>query len=131
MTEELKRIFVQRSTSHWLGELLPLGVGISATRSYDEIVDAGLVSEDADTQNVPPPAFVRHQSHPSGYVIDQVAQSAISLRWAHVVEPGSPPKFGAQTREILAELGSAGDDADALIQSGAAREIWSEQYLPD
>jgi crotonobetainyl-CoA:carnitine CoA-transferase CaiB-like acyl-CoA transferase len=64
-------------------------------------------------------------------VIDQVAQSAIRLRWADVVEPGPPPKFGAQTREILAELGLSGDEIDDLIRSGTAREIWSEQYLPD
>ena len=106
-------------------------VGVTAVRSYDDLVDSRLLSEDEDTCEVPPPAFVHHTHHPSGYVIDQVAQSAISLRRARVTEPGSPPKFGAQTREVLEELGLTEEEINAMIQSGAAREAWSTQYLPD
>ncbi len=82
-------------------------------------------------RDAPAPAFVRHASHPSGYVIDQVAQSAISMRHALVLEPGLPRKLGAQTREILTELGLSREDVEALIQDGTARETWGEQYLPD
>ncbi|MBN2203771.1 MAG: CoA transferase, partial [Thermoleophilia bacterium] len=122
---ELKGRFARRPTQYWLGALGTLGIGVSAVRSYDEVVDAGLVAEDVDAHDVPAPAFVRHEPHPSGHVIDQVAQSAIRLRWAEVVEPGPPPKFGAQTKEILAELGLSGGEIDELIRSGTAREIWS------
>ena len=60
-----------------------------------------------------------------------MAQSAVRMTHAAVREPGDPPRFGAQTREILSELGLPDAQVEALIDTGVAREAWGRQYLPD
>jgi len=131
LARDLEERFRRRTTGHWVEELTAFGCGVAAVRSYDDMVDERLAEEDAPLRELPAPVFVRHDSHPSGYVIDQVAQSAIAMDRGGVVEPGSPPRFGTHTREILAELGLSPEDIDGLIRSGVAREGWCEQYLPD
>jgi crotonobetainyl-CoA:carnitine CoA-transferase CaiB-like acyl-CoA transferase len=120
-----------RPSDEWVSTLIALGIGAAAVQSYDDLVDSRLVPADADVQKMPAPVWVRHDQHPSGYVIDQVAQSGIRMVNARIDEPGDPPKFGAQTREILAELGRSDEEIGALMRSGTARETWGAQYLPD
>ena len=121
----------RRSTEEWSRRLACAGIRVTAVRSYDELVDSRLVPEGSDVQSMPAPVWVRHDRHPSGYVIDQVAQSGIRMANAAITEPGDPPAFGVQTREILAELGLSDERIEALLRSGTAREAWGEQYLPD
>lgn len=120
-----------RPAGEWVQVLTALGIGAAAARSYDELVDSRLVAAAVDVQKASPPVWVRHDPHASGHVIDQVAQSGIRMVNARVIEPGSPPTFGAQTREILAELGLPDAEVESMIRSGAARETWGDQYLPD
>jgi len=115
----------------WIRRLAPAGVGVAAVRSYDELVDSRPAPAGPEAQSAPAPVWVRHVRHPSGYVIDQVAQSGIRMTDALVTEPGDPPKFGSQTREILSELGLSQGRIEALIRAGIAREACGEQYLPD
>jgi len=121
----------RRSTDEWVRRLTPLGVGVAAVSSYDDLVDSRLAAEDSGVRSAPAPVWIRHERHPSGYVIDEVAQSGIRMRDAQVVEPSDPPKFGEDTREILAELGLSGERIEALLQAGIAGETWGRQYLPD
>ncbi len=120
-----------RPSNDWVRTLNALGIGAAAVQSYDDLVDSRLVPADADVQKMPAPVWVRHNQHPSGYVIDQVAQSGIRMVNARIDEPGDPPKFGAQTREILTELGRSDEEISVLIRNGTARETWGAQYLPD
>jgi len=131
LAEQLEAGLRRRPTDEWVRRLTSLGVGATAVTSYDDLVDARLVPEGAAVQGGAAPVWVRHDRHPSGRVIDQVAQSGIRMRNAAVVEPSDPPKFGAQTRQILVELGLSAEDIEGLVRSGTARETWGEQYLPD
>ncbi len=42
-----------------------------------------------------------------------------------------PPKYGAQTREILEEPGYGAAEAAALQSAGVVAESWSDDYLPE
>jgi crotonobetainyl-CoA:carnitine CoA-transferase CaiB-like acyl-CoA transferase len=127
----LETVFRRRTTDEWIRRLGSLGVGVTSVRSYDELVDSRLSPAGCDVQRLPAPVWVRHDHHPSGYVIDQVAQSGIRMTTALVTEPHDPPRFGAQTREILGELGLSEGRIEDLLSRGVAREAWGEQYLPD
>ena len=71
------------------------------------------------------------QNHPSGYVVDDIAPTGIRPQQMHIKSPSPTPKFGAHTRELLAELRYSEDEIEALICKGVAAESWSDQYLPD
>ena len=75
-------------------------------------------------------AFIRHDRHPLGRPVDLVAPNAIRPRRAGLTVPGPAPKYGAQSREILAEIGYGADEIDALIAEDVVAESWSEDYLP-
>ncbi|MEE8226250.1 MAG: hypothetical protein V3R30_05490, partial [Kiloniellales bacterium] len=79
----------------------------------------------------PTMAFVRHDRHPMGRFVDLTAPNAIRPRAARIDVPGPAPKYGAQTREILTELGYGGQEVEVLIAQGVVAESWSEDYLPE
>jgi crotonobetainyl-CoA:carnitine CoA-transferase CaiB-like acyl-CoA transferase len=60
-----------------------------------------------------------------------VAPNAIRPRRARIAVPGPAPKYGAESRVILAELGYGAAEIDALIAAGAVAESWSDDYLPE
>ena len=45
--------------------------------------------------------------------------------------PGPAPKYGAETRAVLARLGYGDGDIQSMIDNGDAAESWSEKYLPE
>ena len=69
--------------------------------------------------------------YPLGRPVDLVAPNAIRPRRASIRVPGHAPKYGAQSRKILSELGYAAEEIDALIAEGVVAESWSEAYLPE
>jgi hypothetical protein len=79
----------------------------------------------------PWPLIQREENHPSGHIVDDVAPTGIRPQQMPVQALSPAPKFGAQTQELLAELGYAAEEIESLIRSGVAGESWSEQYLPD
>jgi crotonobetainyl-CoA:carnitine CoA-transferase CaiB-like acyl-CoA transferase len=131
LAASLEEIFRRRPSEEWIRRLAPIGVGVTVVRSYDELVGSRPAPAGPEAHDLPAPVWVRHGRHPSGYVVDQVAQSGIRMANARVIEPGDPPKFGTQTREILAEIGLSDERIEDLLRSGTARESWGEQYLPD
>jgi len=74
---------------------------------------------------------VRHDRHPMGRWVDLVAPNAVRPEYAPITMPGPAPKYGADTREVLALAGYTADQVDALISSGAAATSWAKRYLPE
>lgn len=75
-------------------------------------------------------SFSVYDDHPSGHVVTQLDPYAIRPTRSTIYAPDPAEKFGASTRAILAELGYAADEIDAMITSGAVSESWSREYLP-
>ncbi len=73
---------------------------------------------------------IRHDRHPMGRWVDLVAPNAVRPAEAPIRVPGPMPKYGAHTREILAEIGFDPGEIQRLIDAGIAAESWSEDYLP-
>ena len=74
---------------------------------------------------------IRHDRHPMGRWVDLVAPNAVRPQNAAITIPGPMPKYGAQTREILARIGYREAEVEQMIECGAAATQWCERYLPE
>jgi len=74
--------------------------------------------------------FVRDRAHPCTRGVTLVDWAGIRLRDGALL-PGTPaPKYGANTRAILGELGYREREIDALFETGAVSDSWSKDYMP-
>jgi crotonobetainyl-CoA:carnitine CoA-transferase CaiB-like acyl-CoA transferase len=60
--------------------------------------------------------------HPTGDGDVRVLRHPVTMSGTPVTAPGGPPRAGADTRTVLAELGYEPGEVDALLASGAAAE---------
>jgi len=74
---------------------------------------------------------IRHDRHPMGRWVDLVAPNAVRPQAATITIPGPMPKYGAQTRDILARLGYGEAEIQQMIDSGTAAAQWCDRYLPE
>jgi crotonobetainyl-CoA:carnitine CoA-transferase CaiB-like acyl-CoA transferase len=120
-------------TAYWVERLRALDVGAQPAETLARVREDNLVAESAGRPDLAGPtmAFVRHDPHPMGRAVDLVAPNAIRPRDARIVFPGPAPKYGAQSREVLTELGYGSDEIEALISNGVVSESWSRDYLPE
>lgn len=119
LASEIEAVFGARDAAEWERELAAHGVPIAAVQTHDP---GRFNMEDAD---------MRAQ----GYAVQ--AQSPVhGAYWRHGAlyhfASGAPQTFGAweplggHSRAILAELGYAGGDIDALVESGVV-EAWAPE----
>ncbi len=125
--------FKARELSYWVSSLRVLDVGIQPTESLAAVREESLVQEggpgftlQGDTMR-----FMRHGPHPSGRTVDLVAPTAVRPARSPVAVPEVAPKYGSHTRPLLARLGFAPGEINALIGAGVVADSWSESYLPD
>ena len=125
--------FKTRPLAYWIDALGALDVGVHPADSMTRVREAHLTMERDGAVDLhgPTMAFVRHDRHPMGRFVDLTAPNAIRPRAARIDVPGPAPKYGAQTREILTELGYGGQEVEVLIAQGVVAESWSEDYLPE
>ncbi|WP_170347159.1 CoA transferase [Ruegeria atlantica] len=116
----------QKAFSGSASTVMPLG-------SLHDTRDAVLQPESAGNIDLTRGTFsvIRHDMHPMGRWCDLVAPNAVRPERARIVIPGPMPKYGADTRSILRNVGYADEDIDAMISAGSAAERWSEKYLPE
>ncbi len=125
--------FAERPLTHWTEKLRALDIGCHPTDSLARVREENLVRDDGGDLDLRGPTvrFIRHVRNASGRAVDLPAPNAIRPRDARIEVPPLAPKYGAHTREILAELGYDRAQIDALLAKGVIAESWSEQYLPD
>ena len=66
-----------------------------------------------------------------GRWVDLAAPNAVRPARAPITIPGPAPKYGAQTRSILSQLGYSPEDIEHMIAHAIAAEGWSDKYLPE
>jgi crotonobetainyl-CoA:carnitine CoA-transferase CaiB-like acyl-CoA transferase len=74
---------------------------------------------------------IRHDNHPMGRWVDLVAPNAVRAANARITIPAPAPKYGADTRAVLARLGYDETQIDQMIAARVAATNWSDKYLPE
>jgi len=125
--------FAQRPAAHWAHAFAGSSAGVTPLGSLHDTRDVGLQRESVGAIDIRNATFraVRHDRHPMGRWVDLVAPNAVRPGNAKITIPGPAPKYGQNTRAILACLGYGDTDIQDMIDTGAAAESWSERYLPE
>ncbi|MCA0928839.1 CoA transferase [Ruegeria profundi] len=125
--------FAQKPVADWMHAFDGGSVGITPLGSLHDTRDAGLQFESDGRIDISKATFraVRHDQHPMGRWVDLVAPNAVRPEKAGITIPGPAPKYGQDTREILARLGYTNEEIGHMIESSAAAESWSDKYLPE
>lgn len=133
MVKALSDRFATADAQHWAGLFAGSSATVMPLGSLHDTRDAVLHLEskgDIDlTQNTF--SVIRHDRHPMGRWCDLVAPNAVRPECASISIPGPMPKYGADTRRILGEIGFSQAQIEVMIATGAASESWSQNYLPE
>ncbi|RBQ14935.1 CoA transferase [Spongiactinospora rosea] len=125
--------FQEHTIEEWAELLGPRGVAVHRIEHIADLRARGLVRESAGPVPLRDSAvFVRHDRHPSGREVDLIAPQAVRPRNARVRMPSDAPRYGAHTREVLAELGFTPAEIDAMAADGSIADSWTADhgYLP-
>jgi crotonobetainyl-CoA:carnitine CoA-transferase CaiB-like acyl-CoA transferase len=134
LTVILEDCISKRTTEEWVRILRGVGIGASVVKDFASFLEKHIAIAPLSRETLLKsswPMLQRVANHPSGFVVDDVAPTGIRPQQMLIKSPSPTPKFGAHTRELLAELGYSEDEIEALIYNGVAAESWSDQYLPD
>ncbi|MDA7966434.1 CoA transferase [Ruegeria sp.] len=133
MAEGLSDRFATQPAAHWAQAFAGSASTVMPLGSLHDTRDAVLQHESAGQVDLNQGTFsvIRHDQHPMGRWCDLVAPNAVRPATATIHIPGPMPKYGADTRAVLAEVGFDEDQITAMIDAGAAGESWSEKYLPE
>lgn len=110
--ESLATRFGKDTTEAWTEKLREAGVPCAPIRTLDEVV------AEPQTEAV---GILRPTAHPD---IPDYRDVGIPLSWDGA-RPGTrrlPPRLGADTREVLAEIGRSADEIDRLVARGVVGE---------
>ena len=75
-------------------------------------------------------SIARFIDHPVGSAVDLAPPAFVRLKNAPVTLAYACPKQGANTREILSEVGYNDDQIKSMISTGVAKDQLTENYLP-
>lgn len=125
--------FATRPVSHWVEAFRGSRSAAIALGSLQATRDAALQHESEGPPDLRVATYrtVRHDRHPMGRWVDLVAPNAVRPDHAPITIPGHMPKYGADTRAVLAEIGLATAEIERMIAEGSAGENWSEKFLPE
>lgn len=133
LTNALAISFAKAPIAHWAKCFANTSVGVVPLGSLHDTREKGLQLESNGDVDIKTATYraVRHDTHPMGRWVDLAAPNAVRPAKAQIVIPRPAPKYGAETRAILGQLGYASEDIDTFITQGIIAEAWSEKYLPE
>jgi crotonobetainyl-CoA:carnitine CoA-transferase CaiB-like acyl-CoA transferase len=108
LTEALDEIFRQRAAAEWCRRLSSAGLTVAEVRELSEAVRDPLVLGSG---------AIREVRHDGG--VYATINSPCSFEGAPLTEPRPAPAAGADTEQVLAELGITGSELTELRASGA------------
>lgn len=125
--------FRRQNLVHWANLLQGIDAGFAPLATLQALREDNLQIESEGSPDLCDStySFVRHDQHPSGRSVDIVAPNAIRPRLARITIPLPAPKYGSDSRTLLAELGYSTEKIEDLIYRGVVAERWSEDYLPE
>ncbi|MTI01905.1 CoA transferase, partial [Roseibium sp. RKSG952] len=133
MVAAISQQFATRNVAYWSQAFAGTSSTVMPLGSLHDTRDAVLQPESDDRIDLTRGTFsvIRHDQHPMGRWCDLVAPNAVRPARAAITIPGPMPKYGADTRLVLGEIGFSRNQIDAMIASGAIAESWSGKYLPE
>lgn len=133
LIDTLTTRFAQQPAAYWASALAGTSATVIPLGSLHETRDAALQAESMGEVDLTRNTFsvIRHDKHPMGRWCDLVAPNAVRPARAAITIPGPAPKYGKDTRSILAHLGFSGGQITSMIETGAAGDSWSSKYLPE
>ncbi|WP_120500459.1 CoA transferase [Roseovarius sp. EL26] len=125
--------FKTKPLIHWRAAFAQGSSTVVPLASLHQTRDASLQLESGGNIDLTQSTFrvIRHDQHPMGRWCDLVAPNAVRSQSGHITIPGPMPKYGQHTHDILIRLGYSSDQINEMIETGAAGENWSENYLPE
>ena len=131
----LEELFATQAMEHWQKLFTPVDIACQPLLSMGQWRERQLMLADGPDKTVDlagpsSVAFVSYADHPCGYRVDLIAPNAIRSADAAVILPTVMPKYGADTRRLLADLGFAEVEIDEMLAQGVAATSWSKNYLP-
>ena len=129
----LTECFRRKNLSHWASLLQRIDAGFTPLATLQALREQNLQVESEGLPDLSNNTFcfVRHDQHPGGRFVDIVAPNAIRPSSSRITIPTPAPKYGNDSRVLLAELGYSADEIRTLIRQGVVSESWSEDYLPE
>ncbi|HUS54737.1 MAG TPA: CoA transferase [Thermohalobaculum sp.] len=133
LTEALMDRFIAEPVAHWQATLAQGTTAVMPLATLAGTRDDALVSESARGPDIAHATFraIRHDRHPMGRWVDLVAPNAVRPQNAHITIPAPAPKYGADTRTVLARLGYDDTKINQMIADRVAATSWSDKYLPE
>jgi crotonobetainyl-CoA:carnitine CoA-transferase CaiB-like acyl-CoA transferase len=125
----LEDTFRARGVGEWVSACRRLDIGAQRLETMAAVRRANLADEPMD-HNGRTLVFTQDRAHPAGRVVELAAPAAVRSRRARTSFPTPAPKYGADTRAILAAAGYAPAEIEAMIRAGVVADGWSDDYLP-
>jgi crotonobetainyl-CoA:carnitine CoA-transferase CaiB-like acyl-CoA transferase len=123
----LAGLFKTQSVDVWRQTLSDLDVAVQPLESLASIRSANL----ADPDPARTVRFVRDASHPLGRAVEHIDPTAIRPLHSAIVPLAAARKYGADTRNVLLELGYTQAEIAEMAALHVIADSWSEEYLPD
>ena len=130
LIQRLSEVIAGKPVSLWHTEMAALGGCAIALGSLQDL-RARYVHDFGDAAG---PGrsfqFVRHRTHPCGRTVTLVDWSGIRPGTLPIQHGTPAPKYGADTRSVLTELGYQSTEIEGLLEAGIVSESWSKDYMP-
>jgi crotonobetainyl-CoA:carnitine CoA-transferase CaiB-like acyl-CoA transferase len=128
--ERLTKVIASRPGAAWQADMAAIGGCAIALGSLQELrtrYTRDFATEITASQTF---QFVRDSSHSCKRTVTLVDWSGIRPHTLPVQHGTPAPKYGADTRSVLTELGYQSTEIEQLLRAEIVSESWSKDYMP-